>query len=45
MIKDFYLRKDITGAAEFLVEESSKRWRREEDVVDDITVVIIFLEN
>eukprot|EP00475_Leptophrys_vorax_P013448 TRINITY_DN19854_c1_g1_i1.p1 TRINITY_DN19854_c1_g1~~TRINITY_DN19854_c1_g1_i1.p1 ORF type:complete len:396 (+),score=107.00 TRINITY_DN19854_c1_g1_i1:146-1333(+) len=29
-------------ACELLVDESTKRWRREEDVVDDITAVVIF---
>lgn len=45
MVKDYYIKNDIVGAAEYIVEESTKRWRKEEDVVDDITVVIIFLEN
>jgi serine/threonine protein phosphatase PrpC len=29
-------------ACQLLVDESTKRWRREEDVVDDITAVVIF---
>ena len=45
LVKDFYVKDDIVGAAELLVQESTKRWRKEEDVVDDITVVVIFFEN
>jgi hypothetical protein len=45
MVKDYYVKNDIVGAAEFLANESTRRWRKEEDVVDDITVVLIFLEN
>jgi len=44
IVKDFYLNDDIDGAAEFLAEESHRRWRKEEDVVDDITAIIIFFE-
>lgn len=43
-MKDYYLNNDIQGAAEFLVKESSKRWIREESVIDDITIIIIFFE-
>lgn len=34
-------RKDLKKAAEALVEESTRRWREEEEVIDDITCVII----
>lgn len=44
IVKDYYLNNDIQGAAEFLVKESSKRWIREESVIDDITIIIIFFE-
>jgi len=43
MIKPFYLNNDIQGASEFLVNESTKRWRKEEEVIDDITLVLVFL--
>lgn len=44
IVKDYYLKNDIQGAAEFLVKESSKRWIKEESVIDDITIIIVFLE-
>ena len=44
-IKDFYLKKDLKGCLKYLLNESSKRWIKEEEVIDDITAVIIFFEN
>lgn len=32
------------AAANALVKEATKRWKREEEVIDDITCVIIFLD-
>ena len=32
------------AAANALVKEATKRWKKEEEVIDDITCVIIFLE-
>ena len=43
-IKDFYLKKDLKGCLKFLLNESSKRWIKEEEVIDDITAVLIFFE-
>jgi len=43
MVKPFYLNNDIQGAAEFMVKESTKRWQKEEEVIDDITLLIVFL--
>lgn len=34
---------DPQGACEALVQESLRRWNDEEDVVDDITVIVCFL--
>ena len=45
IIKDFYLKKDLKGCLKYLLNESSKRWIKEEEVIDDITAVIIFFEN
>ena len=45
MIKDFYLKKDCKGCLKYLLLESSKRWIKEEEVIDDITAVLIFFEN
>ena len=41
-IKDFYEKKDLKGCLKFLLNESSKRWIKEEEVIDDITAVLIF---
>ena len=44
-IKDFYEKKDLKGCLKFLLNESSKRWIKEEEVIDDITAVLIFFDN
>ena len=43
IVKDYYLENNIEGAIEHLYNEASKRWIMEEDVIDDITIIIIFL--
>ena len=43
-ISEFYWKKDLVGCLKFLLNESSKRWIKEEEVIDDITAVIIFFE-
>ena len=43
IVKDYYLENNIEGAIEHLYNEASKRWIMEEEVIDDITVIIIFL--
>ena len=43
IVKDYYLKNDIDGALNYLYKESSKRWIMEEEVIDDITLIIIFL--
>ena len=45
IIKDFYLKKDLKGCLKYLLNESSKRWIKEEEVIDDITAVLIFFED
>ena len=40
----FYLKKNAEGAAECLVREAFKTWRREEDSIDYITCIVIFLD-
>ena len=44
MIKDYYMNNDISGAAEYLMKESTSRWMRDDDSVDDITLIIVFFE-
>ena len=43
-VKDYYIKKDINGALNFLYKEASKRWIIEEEVIDDITLILIFFE-
>ena len=44
IVKDFYLKNDLEGALDYLYNESSKRWINKENIIDDITVVIAFLD-
>lgn len=44
IVYPFYLQKNAEGAAENLVRASFKRWRQEENVIDDITCIVIFLD-
>ena len=39
----YYLKDDIEGALSYLYKESSKRWIMEEEVIDDISLILIFL--
>ena len=43
MVKDYYLKDDIDGALNYLYKISSQRWIMEEEAIDDITLIIIFL--
>ena len=43
IVKDYYFDKDINGAINFLFREASKRWIIKEEIVDDITLILIFL--
>ena len=44
IIGKFYENNDIVQCCEFLYEESRKRWIKEEEVVDDITMLIVFFD-
>lgn len=44
LIKDYYLKGDIWGACNSIVEEASKRWKKKANSIDDITVLIAFFE-
>jgi len=44
IIKDFYDSNDLKGCCEFLYQESSKRWLKEEEVIDDTTLILVFFE-
>lgn len=45
IVYPFFEKRNAEGAAEALVRESYLRWKHEEDdIIDDITCVIIFLD-
>jgi len=44
MIRSFYEANDLKGCCEFLYQESSKRWLKEEEVIDDTTLILVFFE-
>ena len=44
IVLPFFEKKNAEGAAEALVREAYRRWKSEEDVIDDITCVILFLD-
>ena len=45
IIKDFYEKdNDAVGALNSIVKEAFKRWKNEEDNIDDITTILIFFE-
>lgn len=43
IIFPFYSSNDTEGACRKLVEESTSMWLKEDNVIDDITAVVIFL--
>ena len=45
IIKDYYIKGDIVGCCEYLYELSREKWMNEEEVVDDITMILVFLED
>ena len=44
VVLPFFEKKNAEGAAEALVREAYRRWKLEEEVIDDITCVILFLD-
>ena len=44
MIKVFYDKGSFEGCCECIYEESKKRWMKEEEVVDDITMILVVFE-
>ena len=44
MIQKFYESNDLKGCCEYLYQESSKRWLKEEEVIDDTTLILVFFE-
>lgn len=41
--KQFYPMRDADGAASFLMKEAVERWQTEQGMVDDITIIVAFL--
>ena len=39
----FYEKGDPEGAVTLLIKESAERWQREQGMIDDITVVLVFI--
>jgi serine/threonine protein phosphatase PrpC len=44
IVKKYYIENDIVSCCEELYKISCERWMKEEEVIDDITIIIIFLE-
>ena len=44
IVGEFYEKNDLKGCAECLYLESKKRWLKEEEVIDDITMILVFFE-
>ena len=44
IVYPFYIKNSAEGAADALVREAQRRWGEEEDIIDDITCIIVFLE-
>ena len=43
IVNGYYNTRDADGAVNALIKESVERWNREQGMVDDITIVIAFL--
>lgn len=43
MVRSFYERRDAHGASQELTRLSVEKWQRDHGMVDDITVIVIFL--
>ena len=44
IIQTYYESNDLKGCCEYLYQESSKRWLKEEEVIDDTTLILVFFE-
>ena len=44
IVKDYYIKDDMEACLNYLYKEATKRWIMEEEVIDDITVILIFLK-
>lgn len=44
IVYPYFLQRNAEGAAENLVRAAFKMWKKEENVIDDITCIVIFLD-
>ena len=44
MVKDFYLKGNVKGAITHLYKESCKRWIMKEEIIDDISMIVVFFK-
>ena len=44
MIKQFYDQNNLEECCEYIYQESKKRWLKEEEVIDDITMILVVFE-
>ena len=44
IIQKYYESNDMKGCCDYLYQESSKRWLKEEEVIDDTTLILVFFE-
>ena len=44
MIQSYYESNDLKACCELLYQESSRRWLKEEEVIDDSTLILVFFE-
>ena len=43
VVYGYYLKNDAEGAVERLVKEATEAWQKEDEVIDDITCIVAFL--
>ena len=44
IVKEYYECNVMKGCCDFLYEISKERWLKEEEVIDDITLILVFFE-
>ena len=42
MVKPYFEKNEPKGAVDKLIKESVKFWEQEDEVIDDITVIVVF---
>ena len=44
IVKDYYIKNDIDNAINHLYKLASKRWISSQNIIDDITIIIVFMD-